>query len=89
MPQVIHADAAFGPKGLFPNFFGGGLPLNFPLPQDLTLGPLKLDPDQGLYLLGLATAVLPATSVPLRRVSVPRHSTTAPPQLARLADSRV
>src|SRR5262249_35989138 len=35
MPQVIHADAAFGPKDLFPNFFGGGLPLNFPFPHDV------------------------------------------------------
>ena len=25
------AEALFGPHGLFPNFFGGGLPLNFPL----------------------------------------------------------
>jgi branched-chain amino acid transport system permease protein len=58
MPQVIHADAAFGARGLFPNFFGGGLPLNFPLPQDVQLGPLRLDPDQGLYLLGLGTALI-------------------------------
>ncbi len=58
MPQVIHADAAFGARGAFPNFFGGGLPLNFPLPQDVQLGPLRLDPDQGLYLLGLATALI-------------------------------
>ena len=26
MPQVITSDAAFGSRGLFPNFFGGGLP---------------------------------------------------------------
>jgi branched-chain amino acid transport system permease protein len=57
MPQVIHADAAFGPKGLFPNFFGGGLPLNFPLPQDVKLGSLALDADRGLYYLGLLTAL--------------------------------
>ncbi len=58
MPQVIHADAAFGPKGLFPNFFGGGLPLNFPLPQDMQLGGLTLDADRHfLYALGLLTAI--------------------------------
>jgi branched-chain amino acid transport system permease protein len=58
MPQVIHAEAAFGQHGLFPNFFGGGLPLNFPLPQDIDIGPLSLDADQGLYFMGLATALI-------------------------------
>src|SRR5262249_17910131 len=41
----------------FPNFFGGGLPLNFPLPQDVKLGSLVLDADRGLYYLGLLTAL--------------------------------
>src|SRR3984893_11863031 len=27
MPQLINSDALFGPRGLFPKFFGGGLPL--------------------------------------------------------------
>src|SRR5437868_2488455 len=58
MPEVIHADAAFGPKGLFPNFFGGGLPLNFPLPQDANIGPFTFDGDRLLYLLGLLTALI-------------------------------
>jgi branched-chain amino acid transport system permease protein len=58
MPQVITADAAFGPRGLFPNFFGGGLPLNFPLPEDVTLGGLVLDADHHLlYGLGVLTAL--------------------------------
>jgi branched-chain amino acid transport system permease protein len=58
MPQVINADSAFGPKGLFPNFFGGGLPLNFPLPQDVSIGSFTLDADRLLYLLGLLTALI-------------------------------
>src|SRR5919202_6609021 len=37
MPQVITADALFGPRGVLPNFFGGGLPLNFPLADDVKL----------------------------------------------------
>lgn len=59
MPQVITADAAFGPHGLFPNFFGGGLPLNFPLAPDLQIGTLTLDADHYfLYFLGLLTALI-------------------------------
>jgi branched-chain amino acid transport system permease protein len=59
MPQVINWDAVFGPRGLVPNFFGGGLPLNFPLPQDVRLGGLTLDADRYfLYGLGLATALI-------------------------------
>jgi branched-chain amino acid transport system permease protein len=59
MPQVITSDVAFGPRGLFPNFFGGGLPLNFPIAQDLTIGPLTLDADRHfLYGLGLLTAAI-------------------------------
>src|SRR5207302_1282706 len=46
MPQAIQLDAAFGPRGLFRNFFGGGLPLNFPLPEDIRLGDLRLDADR-------------------------------------------
>jgi branched-chain amino acid transport system permease protein len=57
MPQVIHAEAAFGANGIFPNFFGGGLPLNFPLPQDVRFGAVLLDSDRGLYYLGLLTAL--------------------------------
>jgi branched-chain amino acid transport system permease protein len=59
MPQVIQADAAFGPQGLFPNFFGGGLPLNFPLVQDTQILGLTLDADRHfLYALGLLTAIV-------------------------------
>jgi branched-chain amino acid transport system permease protein len=58
MPQVITSEAAFGPRGLFPNFFGGGLPLNFPLADDIRLGGLTLDADRHvLYGLGLLTAL--------------------------------
>ena len=57
MPQVIQSDAVFGAHGLFPNFFGGGLPLNFPLPADITLGALTLDGNRVfLYELGLLSA---------------------------------
>ena len=59
MPQVIQWDAAFGSRGLFRNFFGGGLPLNFPLPEDIRLADLRLDADRVfLYELGLATALI-------------------------------
>jgi len=59
MPQVIQADAAFGAHGLFANFFGGGLPLNFPLPEDVQVGPLTLDGNRVfLYELGLLTAAI-------------------------------
>src|SRR5207237_6704172 len=43
MPQVITSEAAFGAHGLFPNFFGGGLPLNFPLAPDIRVGRAGLD----------------------------------------------
>jgi branched-chain amino acid transport system permease protein len=59
MPQVIHIDPAFGPRGVFPNFFGGGLPLNFPLAEDLKIGGLVLDSDRFfLYGLGVFTALV-------------------------------
>src|SRR5438270_13617546 len=59
MPQVIQSDAAFGAHGIFPNFFGGGLPLNFPLPEDIRLGSITLDADRFfLYELGLLTVFL-------------------------------
>jgi branched-chain amino acid transport system permease protein len=59
MPQVIQAEALFGSRGLFPNFFGGGLPLNFPLVQDTQLLGLTLDADRHfLYGLGLLTAII-------------------------------
>jgi branched-chain amino acid transport system permease protein len=59
MPQVITADAVFGPHGVFPNFFGGGLPLNFPLADDVRLGSLTLGADQYFfYGLGLCSALL-------------------------------
>jgi branched-chain amino acid transport system permease protein len=57
MPQIITSEALFGAHGLFPNFFGGGLPLNFPLPEDVTIGGLTLDADHFLYGLGLFTAI--------------------------------
>jgi branched-chain amino acid transport system permease protein len=59
MPQVITSDAVFGPHGLYPNFFGGGLPLNFPLAEDIRVGGLVLDADRYfLYGLGLGTALV-------------------------------
>jgi branched-chain amino acid transport system permease protein len=59
MPQVITSDAAFGPRGVFPNFFGGGLPLNFPLAPDVQIGGLVLDADRYFfYGLGLASALI-------------------------------
>jgi branched-chain amino acid transport system permease protein len=59
MPQVIHWDAVFGEKGLIPGFFGGGLPLNFPLLKSTDLFGVKLSPDQHLfYYLGLAGALI-------------------------------
>lgn len=59
MPQVINSEAAFGPRGVFPNFFGGGLPLNFPLADDIRVGALSLDADRFfLYGLGLSTALV-------------------------------
>jgi branched-chain amino acid transport system permease protein len=57
MPEVIQWDAAFGSRGLIRNFFGGGLPLNFPLPEDIRVGDLRLDADRFfLYGLALGTA---------------------------------
>src|ERR671933_376956 len=59
MPQVITWDAAFGAQGVFPRFFGGGLPLNFPLAEDIRVGGTVLDADRFfLYGLGLATALI-------------------------------
>jgi branched-chain amino acid transport system permease protein len=59
MPQVITAEAIFGARGLFPNFFGGGLPLNFPLAEDIKIGGVSLDADRYvLYGLGLFTALI-------------------------------
>ncbi len=59
MPQVINWDLLFGSHGLIPNFFGGGLPLNFPLVRDVTVFGLKLTADQYLfYYLGLGTALI-------------------------------
>ncbi len=58
MPELINWDAAFGPQGLIPNFFGGGRPLNFPLVPDLELAGATLGADRYLfYYLGLATAL--------------------------------
>src|SRR5438128_740972 len=52
-------EALFGPRGLFPNFFGGGLPLNFPLAEDLKVFGLTLDADRYFfYGLGLFTALV-------------------------------
>lgn len=59
MPQVITADAMFGAHGILPNFFGGGLPLNFPLAEDVHIGGVVLDADRYFfYGLGLFTALL-------------------------------
>jgi branched-chain amino acid transport system permease protein len=59
MPQVITWDAAFGPRGILPNFFGGGLPLNFPLAEDVRVGGVVLDADRFFfYGLGLGTALI-------------------------------
>jgi branched-chain amino acid transport system permease protein len=58
-PQVIQSDAAFGAHGVFSNFFGGGLPLNFPIPDDLKIGELTLDGNRVLlYELALLTALV-------------------------------
>jgi branched-chain amino acid transport system permease protein len=57
-PQVVNWDLLFGPKGLVKNFFGGGLPLNFPLVRETTVLGLQLSPDKHLfYYLGLLTAL--------------------------------
>jgi branched-chain amino acid transport system permease protein len=70
MPQVITSEAAFGPRGLLPNFFGGGLPLNFPLAEDLRIGSTVLDSDRFfLYGLGLASALIGWTVTRLLRRS--------------------
>lgn len=53
MPQFISIDPLFGSKGIFPNFFGGGLPLNFPLADDVAIGGLTLSADRYLFY-GLA-----------------------------------
>ena len=59
MPQVIQWDAAFGPSGVVPGFFGGGRPLNFPLAPDLEIGGLVLSADHYLfYYLALFTAAV-------------------------------
>jgi branched-chain amino acid transport system permease protein len=59
MPQIIGWDVFFGPKGLIPNFFGGGLPLNFPLLRNVKILGLTLSADQHLfYYFGLATALI-------------------------------
>jgi branched-chain amino acid transport system permease protein len=59
MPQIITWEVAFGPSGLIPNFFGGGLPLNFPLAEDLRIGGARLDADRFVfYYLGLLTALV-------------------------------
>jgi branched-chain amino acid transport system permease protein len=46
MPELIHWEAAFGPSGLIPSFFGGGRPLNFPLADDWQLLGLELSADR-------------------------------------------
>jgi branched-chain amino acid transport system permease protein len=59
MPQIVNWDLLFGPRGLAPNFFGGGRPLNFPLVREVTLLGYQLEPDRHLfYYLGLATALI-------------------------------
>ncbi len=59
MPELIQWDLLFGREGLIPNFFGGGLPLNFPLASDVTIVGVELSADRYLlYYLGLATALI-------------------------------
>ncbi len=59
MPQVVNWDLFFGPQGVLPNFFGGGLPLNFPLLRNAELLGIKLTADQHLfYYFGLGTALI-------------------------------
>jgi branched-chain amino acid transport system permease protein len=59
MPEIINWDLAFGPNGLIPNFFGGGLPLNFPLAEDVTfLGRTFAADHFFFYYLSLGAAVL-------------------------------
>ncbi len=59
MPEIISWDALFGPHGVVPGFFGGGLPLNFPLAEDVQIGALRLDADRFfLYELGLLVAAV-------------------------------
>jgi branched-chain amino acid transport system permease protein len=59
MPQVIHWEAAFGSAGLLPGFFGGGLPLNFPLAADWQLFGAQLSADRYFfYYLALGTALI-------------------------------
>jgi branched-chain amino acid transport system permease protein len=58
-PQIIQWDFFFGPRGLIPNFFGGGRPLNFPLVPDLELFGSEFGADRYLlYYLGLLTALI-------------------------------
>lgn len=58
MPQIVSFDLLFGPRGPIPNFFGGGLPLNFPLVQDQTIFGIEFHADRLMYYLGLATALI-------------------------------
>lgn len=59
MPQFINWDLFFGPRGLIKNFFGGGLPLNFPLAEGITLAGRTFGPDRYLfYYLALLTALV-------------------------------
>jgi branched-chain amino acid transport system permease protein len=59
MPQVINWDYFFGREGWLPGFFGGGLPLNFPLASDVDLLGLSFDADRfSFYYLALVTALL-------------------------------
>jgi branched-chain amino acid transport system permease protein len=59
MPQLIQWDLIWGSGGVVPGFFGGGLPLNFPLVPDAEIGGVTLEADRYLfYALGLATALI-------------------------------
>jgi branched-chain amino acid transport system permease protein len=58
MPELINWEFFFGRAGLIPGFFGGGLPLNFPLAEDLTILGRELPADRFFfYYLSLLTAV--------------------------------
>jgi branched-chain amino acid transport system permease protein len=59
MPELINWEFFFGRSGLVPSFFGGGLPLNFPLAEDLTLFGRDLPADRFFfYYLALLTALV-------------------------------
>ena len=58
MPQLIQWDGLFGQNGLIPGFFGGGLPLNFPLASDTVIFGTEFSADRFFfYYMALFTAI--------------------------------